>query len=62
MNKEQIEKNEKIVQEAKNLIQKYKKEIETLKENDTFKDDKKIQTVCILREVCQDLELLMDIK
>lgn len=62
MNKEQIEKNEKIVQEAKNLIQKYKKEIEALKENDTFKDDKKIQTVCILREVCQDLELLMDIK
>ena len=62
MNAEQIEKNEKIVQEAKNLIQKYKKEIETLKENDTFKDDKKIQTVCILREVCQDLELLMDIK
>lgn len=62
MNVEQIEKNEKIVKEAKNLIQKYKKEIETLKENDTFKDDKKIQTVCILREVCQDLELLMDIK
>lgn len=62
MNVKQIEKNEKIVQEAKNLIQKYKKEIETLKENDTFKDDKKIQTVCILREVCQDLELLMDIK
>lgn len=62
MNAEQIKKNEKIVQEAKNLIQKYKKEIETLKENETFKDDKKIQTVCILREVCQDLELLMDIK
>lgn len=62
MNVKQIEKNEKIVQEAKNLIQKYKKEIEALKENDTFKDDKKIQTVCILREVCQDLEILMDIK
>ena len=44
------------------LIERYKKEIEELKENDSFKDDKKLQTVSVLREVCQDLEMIMDIK
>ena len=44
------------------LIERYKKEIEKLKENDSFKDDKKIQTVSVLREVCQDLEYILDIK
>ena len=44
------------------LIERYKKEIEKLKENDSFKDDKKLQTVCILREVCQDLELILESK
>ena len=44
------------------LIERYKKEIEKLKENDSFKDDKKIQTVSVLREVCQDLEIILDIK
>lgn len=44
------------------LIERYKKEIEELKENDSFKDDKKLQTVCILREVCQDLELILEAK
>ena len=44
------------------LIERYKKEIEKLKENDSFKDDKKLQTVSVLREVCQDLELIMDEK
>lgn len=46
----------------KDLIEKYKKDIETLKQNDSFKDDKKLQTVSVLREVCQDLEMIMDIK
>ena len=46
----------------KDLIEKYKKDIETLKKNDSFKDDKKVQTVSVLREVCQDLEMIMDIK
>ena len=44
------------------LIERYKKEIEKLKENDSFKDDKKLQTVSVLREVCQDLEYILDIK
>jgi len=55
-------KNEKIVKSINFLIERYKKEIEELKENDSFKDDKKVQTVSVLREVCQDLEIIMDIK
>ena len=44
------------------LIERYKKEIEELKENDSFKDDKKLQTVSVLREVCQDLEYILESK
>lgn len=43
--------------ELKNLIEKYKKEIENLKEDERFKrSDKSIQTVAVLREVVNDLE------
>ena len=45
--------------EIQKLVDKYKKEIEVLKQNDGFKDSNKIQTVCILREVIQDLEMIM---
>ena len=38
------------------LIQRYKKEIEALKENRSFNSADKIQTVGVLREVVQDLE------
>lgn len=56
-------KNDKVkLKSIKLLIERYKKEIEELKINDSFKDDKKLQTVSILREVCQDLEMIMDIK
>ena len=50
------------LKKIKLLVKKYKQEIEKLKENDSFKDDKKLQTVSVLREVCQDLEMIMDIK
>lgn len=55
-------KNDKIVKSLKFLVERYKNEIETLKQNDQFKDDNKVQVVSILREVIQDIELLLDIK
>ena len=55
-------KNEKIVKSLKFLVERYKNEIEQLKENESFKDDKKVQTVSVLREVVQDIDLLLDIK
>ena len=55
-------KNDKIVKSLKSLVERYKNEIEQLKENESFKDDTKVQTVSVLREVIQDLEMIMDIK
>ena len=57
-----MKKNEKIVKSLKFLVERYKNEIEQLKENESFKDDKKVQTVSVLREVIQDIELILDIK
>ena len=57
-----MEKNEKIVKLLKFLVERYKNEIETLKENDQFKNDNKVQTVSVLREIVQDLELILEIK
>ena len=54
--------NEKIVKSLKFLVERYKNEIEQLKQNNQFKDDNKVQVVSILREVIQDLEMIMDIK
>lgn len=54
--------NEKIVKQFKFLVERYKNEIEQLKENESFKDDKKVQTVSVLREVIQDIELILDMK
>ena len=69
MNTEQIEKkgnkmtkNDKIVKSLKFLVERYKNEIEQLKQNDQFKDDNKVQVVSILREIVQDLELILEIK
>ena len=49
-------------QEIKKLVDRYKKDIEKLKQNNSFKDETKVQTVCVLREVIQDLEMILDIK
>ena len=38
----------------------YKKEIEELKKNDTFKSDTKVQLVCLFREIIQDQEMLLN--
>lgn len=55
-------KNEKIVKSLKFLVERYKNEIEQLKQNDQFKDDNKVQVVSILREIVQDIELILEIK
>lgn len=54
--------NDKIVKSLKFLVERYKNEIEKLKQNDQFKNDNKVQTVCVMREVIQDLEMIMEIK
>lgn len=54
--------NDKIVKSLKFLVERYKNEIEELKQNDQFKDDNKVQVISILREIVQDIELLLDIK
>ena len=62
MNIKQIEKNEKIVQGLKNLIDENKIDIEKLKSNDGHKDPNKVQTISVLRDITFKLEMLMDIK
>ena len=57
-----MENNEKIVKSLKFLVERYKNEIETLKQNDQFKNDNKVQTVCVMREIIQDIELILEIK
>lgn len=55
-------KNENIVMSLKFLVHRYKNEIEQLKQNDQFKNDNKVQTVSVLREIVQDIELILEIK
>lgn len=55
-------KNDKIVKSLKFLVERYKNETETLKQNDQFKNDNKVQTVSVLREIVQDLELILEMK
>lgn len=55
-------KNDKIVKSLKFLVERYKNEIEKLKQNDQFKNDNKVQTVSVLREIVQDIELILEIK
>lgn len=47
-------------EELEKLIQRYKKEIDSLKLNNNFKDESKIATICVLREIVQDLEVLLN--
>ena len=54
--------NDKIVKSLKFLVERYKNEIEQLKQNDQFKNDNKVQTVCVMREIIQDIELILEIK
>lgn len=54
--------NDKIVKSLKFLVERYKNDLEQLKQNDQFKEDNKVQTVCVMREIIQDLEMIMDIK
>lgn len=44
------------------LIEKYRKELEDIKNSNSYKEDSKIQTVSVLSNVILDLEIIMDIK
>lgn len=44
------------------LIEKYRKELEDIKNSNSYKEDSKIQTVSVLSNVILDLEMIMDIK
>lgn len=44
------------------LIEKYHKELEDIKNSNSYKEDSKIQTVSVLSNVILDLEMIMDIK
>ena len=44
------------------LIEKYRKELEEIKNSNSYKEDSKIQTVSVLSNVILDLEMIMDIK
>ena len=48
------------LKKIKHLVKKYKQEIEDLKASDSFMDNLKIQSVCILREVTNDIELILN--
>ena len=48
------------LKKIKLLVKKYKQEIEVLKANDSFMDNLKIQSVCILREIVNDLEQVLN--
>lgn len=48
------------LKKIKLLVKKYKQEIEDLKANDSFTDNLKIQSVCILREVTNDIDLILN--
>lgn len=47
-------------EELEKLIKRYKKEVEDLKANDNFKDEKKVITVTVLRDIIFDLEQLLN--
>lgn len=55
-------KNEKIVKSLKFLVERYKKECDDILKSPNYKEDSKIQTVSVLTNVIQDLEMIMDIK
>lgn len=62
MNVKQIEKNEKIVQGFKNLVQECKKDISIIEENKLFDEKLKKQTLSVLSNITLKMEMIMDIK
>lgn len=55
-------KNENIVMSLKFLVHRYKKECDDILKSPNYKEDSKIQTVSVLTNVIQDIELFLDIK
>jgi len=55
-------KNDKIVKSLKILVERYKNECDDILKSPNYKEDSKIQTVSVLTNVIQDIELLLDIK
>lgn len=47
-------------EELEKLIKHYEDEIERIKSNQDYKDDLKVQTVCVLREVTNDLKRFLN--
>ena len=62
MNAKQIEKNEKIVQGFKNLIQECKQDILNIEKNDSYNENLKEQTLSVLSNITLKMEMTMDIK
>ena len=52
--------NENLNKQIQDLINHYKMEIERIKNNQDYKSDLKIQTICVLREVTNDLENILN--
>lgn len=52
--------NENLKIEIQNLISHYKEEVERIKNNQDYKADLKVQTVCVLREVVNDLQQILN--
>lgn len=48
------------LKKIKLLVKKYKQEIEDLKANKKIAEDRKIQSVCLLREITHDIELILN--
>lgn len=55
-------KNDKIVKSLKFLVERYKKECDDILKSPNYKEDSKIQTISVLTNVIQDLEMIMEIK
>lgn len=48
------------LKKIKLLVKKYKQEIEDLKANEKIAEDRKIQSICLLREITNDIELILN--
>lgn len=51
--------NDEKIEEFKKLVIELKNDIEILKANDSFNDDGKVQTVCVLRECINRIENIL---
>ena len=48
------------LEKIKLLVKKYKQEIEDLKASEKIAEDRKIQSICLLREITNDIELIVN--